>query len=380
MDLLLWIYAILLIALGGYSLLATIINHIHFHHLDKVKDSEKGPLISVIIPARNEENSLGRLLSSIITQTYSNIEILVINDQSTDRTGEIISQFEKKDPRVRGFNTEPGKKLNRNGKINALLQVIPHAKGEYLLCTDADTAHASECIAHTYAIMKKNNLDILSGFPIELCESFLGSISMSAMMLASIFVPHAILYRFPIPSFSVAIGQFIMMNKSSYNDVGGYGNIDNAICDDMGIVKLFVKNRKKYAFLPLPKYVACFMYHERKEAFKGIERSILGVIPAKPLIIAPVAVLVILLFAIALSPVASPVLLFTTGFSAPSILLFAGMLVFYLSWFIACRRNKWRKLVSISGPLTLIATCMMYTHGLYRKLSGKNFVWKGRAI
>jgi len=379
------IAAVIMAIVGLYAFITTMINIAYFsimNRTDRIADPVTGPKVSVIIPARNEEFNLGRLLDSLIKQTYKNIEILVINDQSTDNTAAVIARYMKKDKRIKGYETEPGLKLTKNGKINALLQVIPHATGEYMLMTDADCAHAKHAIEHTLDMMLMHKLSIISGFPTELCESYWGSISMASMLFANVLVPQAILHRLQLASMTFAIGQFIMVNRKDYLEVGGYEVLgDNVVCDDMSIVKEFVKKKKKYGFVNLSEDVACYMYHERKEAFRGIERSVVGLFPAKFRVILLLIPLVFALLLMAFSPVISVIgLVLLPNEYAFSAMLFLGWFMLYAAWFCGSRNINYRKLISISCPLTLIVLCWLYIHGIYRRLSGKNFIWKGRAI
>ena len=157
MGLFLTIYCIIILATGAYAFLTSILNIAYFRKMGKVKEDDccnENPLVSIIIPARNEEENLPRLLSSLIKQTYKNIEILVINDQSSDGTEEVIEKYEKLDSRVHGYKTEPGLVISKHGKMNALLQLIPYAKGEFLLATDADTQHATTALSVTVKMMQ----------------------------------------------------------------------------------------------------------------------------------------------------------------------------------------------------------------------------------
>lgn len=384
MAIFLYIYCIIMMIVGAYSLFTTIFNILYFKKMAKGKEkrSEKcsSPLVSIIIPARDEEVNLPRLLSSLIKQTYQNIEILIINDQSTDKTSQIIKEFEALDSRVHGFDTEPGLKISKHGKMNALLQLIPHAKGEYLLATDADTQHATTSIAKTVAMMQDHNLDIMSGFPTELCSAYMASLIVSSMMFANIMVPHFIFYKLQLPQTAFAIGQYIIMRRDAYFEVGGYGCIENDVVDDMGLVKLFVRKKKKYAFVNLSEEVGCYMYDNGKDAFKGIERSISGIFPAKLYILPVLFLFVTFLMMIAWAPL-SLWFLIGFGYFNPAILsMLVGWIAFCLAWFIGCRNTNFRKLVSLSCPLSITAICAMYVHGVYRRISGKNFVWKGRII
>ncbi len=380
MELYLRIFAPIMLFIGIYAIVTTLLNLRHFRKLGNVEDKTEGPLISIVIPARNEEATLGRLLDSLIKQTYSNIEILVINDQSSDRTGDIIEEYVRKDPRIHGYSTDKEKKLNNNGKINALLQLIPHATGEYIITTDADTEHSTDCVAHAYSVISGHNLDIISGFPTEKCPSFWGLVSISAMMFTDILIPHFLVYRFPIPSASFAIGQFIMMKRESYIDCGGYSAIKGTICDDVGIVRLFVRKKKRYAFISIANYVTCHMYGSAKEAFLGIERSIAGVFPPKVTIIPITILLAIAVLHLGLSPILALLFLAFNGAVPEFWILLAGIAFFFIAWYIGCRAANWRKRISTAGSLTLIEIAAMYIHGLYKELSGKGFEWKGRNV
>ncbi len=379
MELWLSIYAVLMAILGLYSAVNITLNLLYFRRLGKVSRKDEGPLISIVIPARNEEKNIGKLLDSLIVQDYSNIEILVINDQSTDRTGEILEEYAARDSRIRIFETENGKKLNSNGKINALLQLIPHATGEYIIATDADTIHAPDCVSHAYSVMKTHNLDIISGFPKEICSSYFGSICISAMMLTYVFVPQWLVYRFPIPAATFAIGQFIMMRKDAYDETGGYDRLRNEICDDIGIVRLFVRSGKRYAFLDMSSHSSCVMYRTGKESFNGIERSIAGVIPTKASLFIPIAIIVLLLLHIAFSPIAA-IMLLIFSFSSKAILMTAGSILVIAAWYAGCKSARWRKRISIACPFTILVIVIMYLHSFLRSITGKGFEWKGRIV
>ena len=343
MDIWLGIYASLMMILGVYAIVNITLNLLYFKKLDRVEDRNDGPLISVVIPARNEEGNIGKLLDSMLAQDYQNLEILVINDQSTDRTQDILDEYSRKDGRIRVFQTDPSKPFIKNGKINALMQLIPHARGEYMLCTDADTVHSPDCISHAYSIMRAHSLDVISGFPKELCQTFSGSLCVAAK-------------------------------------TGGYAGIADGTCDDIGIVRLFVKKHRKYAFIDLSRYSSCRMYRTGRESFRGIERSIVGVIPPKPIALLPTTAVVIIFSHISLSPIASVLFLIFTSLSPMTLCLLVGTVLFHTAWYIGCRTAKWPGLISISCSLTLVAVSAMYIHGLFRSLSGKGFEWKGRLI
>lgn len=377
------IYSLVILVIGLYSIITTLLNIRYFRRIADVEIKTTGediPLVSIIIPARNEEEALPRLLNSLLKQKYKNIEILVINDQSTDKTQEIIDYYSRIDSRVKGFKTDPDKRLTAHGKMNALLQLIPHAKGEYLLATDADTQHATLSIAHTVAMMQKHDLDIMSGFPTQLCASYRGSVNISAMMFSNTMIPHFLLYRLQIPALAFAIGQYIIMRRDAYEDVGGYLAVKNKIVDDIGIIRLFVSKKKKYAFVNLSEEVACYMYKTGAEAFYGISRSIAGVFPSSYLVIPLLILAVIALMLIAWAPLSLLIYVLLGYLNRYALFMLVGWILFCTCWYMGCRNINFRKLVSISGPISITMICAMYIYGFYRRISGKKFIWKGRVV
>ena len=105
MTLFLTIITLLTSILGLWALLCSALNTFFFHFHDRKArkmDIKGGEKVSVIIPARNEEEKLPRLLESLTHQEYENYEVLVIDDQSTDSTWEIIEKFSRLDPRIKG--------------------------------------------------------------------------------------------------------------------------------------------------------------------------------------------------------------------------------------------------------------------------------------
>ncbi|MHB1253047.1 MAG: glycosyltransferase family 2 protein, partial [Candidatus Humimicrobiaceae bacterium] len=121
-----------------------IINNVLFKNINNFKLPESilksPPLVSVLIPARNEEKNIRRILNSMIKQDYPNLEILVLDDGSTDETSQIVEKFAEKDSRVRLIKGGPLPK-GWKGKCYACHQLSKVAKGEYFVFTDADTLH-----------------------------------------------------------------------------------------------------------------------------------------------------------------------------------------------------------------------------------------------
>ncbi|GAI00092.1 unnamed protein product [marine sediment metagenome] len=141
-----------------------LINNILFKDTSRFKLPEnilaQKPLISILIPARNEEENIKRCIISLLKQDYENIEILVLDDNSTDYTARIVLELSQKDPRVKLYSGGPLKK-GWLGKSYACHQLSKYAKGDYLIFTDADTLHFPNSISSSVACLHRYRIDAL---------------------------------------------------------------------------------------------------------------------------------------------------------------------------------------------------------------------------
>lgn len=382
MKIFLTLLSLISLVFGLWCLICTLANVIFFRrHHEKAK---KTPLVgnkkvSVVIPARNEEEHLPRLLDSLLDQDYPNYEVVVIDDQSTDSTWNIIQSYMEKSDKIKGFKNDGKKKLSPYGKINALLNLIPHAEGDILLCTDADTVHTPSSISIGVKYMEEGNLDILSGFPYQGVTTYGGGVITAAMIFSNVVLPHFFLNPIQFTPFAIGIGQYVMMKRASYEEVGGYSAMPQSVCDDIGIIKHFMRNGKIYGFRNLSKEVSCKMYSDGLSAFRGIERSLTDIFPINAFMVSQLLLAVLVLYFIALTPLFTPLFL---HFGEKRLLLYAilGWLITFSSWTLGARETGFWRIVSISGPISVISICNMYIHGIYRKISGKGFDWKGRKV
>ena len=141
-------------------------------YLDKFENTAKSsPKVSIILPARNEEEFIGKCLDSLIKQDYENYEIVVIDDSSVDATGEIISEYAKRDSKIIPVSARP-KPDGWMGKNWACMEGYRKATGELLLFTDADTNHSKNVLSLTVAHLISFNLDALSAIPKMLTFDF----------------------------------------------------------------------------------------------------------------------------------------------------------------------------------------------------------------
>ncbi len=138
-------------------------------YLDRfdIKDETK-PMVSVILPARNEENFIGKCLDSLLDQDYENYEIIAVDDSSQDSTGSIIEDYVKKNSKIIHVSAKP-KPEGWIGKNWACIEGYRKTSGELLLCTDSDTKHSRQMISLAVSHLLSFNLDALTVIPKMLC-------------------------------------------------------------------------------------------------------------------------------------------------------------------------------------------------------------------
>jgi chlorobactene glucosyltransferase len=335
-----------------------------------------GPLVSVLIPVRNEEENIERCLDNLRNQLYKNYEILVINDNSTDNTEIILNRIAAEDQRVRVFN---GKPLPDDwyGKPFALHQLSAHAAGEILLFTDADTIHSPASISWAVTNMIRLKADMISGYIGQVFLTFGEVITVPLMFFLTGFVIPLSINRFTkLSCFSAAIGQFIAIKHEVFRVIGGCEPFKKKTSEDIYMSR-FVK-RKGYStrFLNITEHVNCRMYEGHKAAIEGIGKNIFDFLGKNTLIIFVMAIGV---FFFLFFPF--PLLLgcIVTGSHWTLHILIVNIL-YTLTWlfmFLGQRLNWWYGLL---WPLMFLNLLYMAAWSWFRSVSGRGFLWKDRRV
>ena len=233
-------------------------------------------MVSVLIPARNEEHNIGRCLDSLVAQTHANYEILVLDDQSTDGTWAIIERFAREHPgRVTAMQGRPLPENGWHGKPHALHQLAERARGEYLLFTDADTAHAPESISWAVTNLEAHRVDFLSAYTGQELGTLGEALLVPIMYLMTAVIMPIWMVTVPRASlFSFAIGQFVMIRREAYRAVGGYEAISHHINDDIAMARLVRRAGFRSIFLDARRQVRCRMYYGFRQSYIGLTRAI----------------------------------------------------------------------------------------------------------
>ena len=199
----------------------------------KGKVPEPTPLVSVLIPARNEEENIETCLKSLQKQDYTNFEILVLDDNSKDRTAELVESMAAKDDRIKLIKGQPLPE-GWAGKPFACYQLAEKAKGSWLLFVDADTTHAPHMLRGILALALNLKTSMLSGFPRQLASSLPQKVAIPVLYFVILsWMPLWWLQRSRKSKPSLAIGQFLLFPREEYWRMGGHEMVKSKILEDV---------------------------------------------------------------------------------------------------------------------------------------------------
>jgi glycosyltransferase involved in cell wall biosynthesis len=265
--------AFFILVFTGIRLLVVLANFLGMQWLRHSRSSSE-PLISVLIPARNEEENIGILLSSLIEHDYSNIKIWVYDDLSTDKTAFIVQQLAAKDSRIHLLS---GRQLPHGwiGKNHGCHQLAHHADGEYLLYLDADVIIQKGLIKNAVANMQKYHLDLFSIFPAQRMGSLAEWLTVPVMNWILVSLLPLVLVRLSShSSFSAANGQFMMFRADVYRRELFHKTLKHANVEDIAISRLMKRKGYKVQTLLGNKQIQCRMYKSWDDAVKGFSRNV----------------------------------------------------------------------------------------------------------
>ncbi len=206
-------------------------------YLDKFENTSKlSPKVSIILPARNEEEFIDKCLDSLIEQNYENYEIIAIDDSSNDATRKIISEYAKKYSKIISVSAR-SKPEGWMGKNWACVEGYRRSTGEILLFTDADTHHSKNVISLAVSHLISLELDALSAIPKMVTFDFWTRITlpMISTFLHTRF--SALNVNNPSKKTGYFFGSFFILKKKTYKEIGTHEGVKQEIIEDGALGK-----------------------------------------------------------------------------------------------------------------------------------------------
>jgi chlorobactene glucosyltransferase len=338
-------------------------------------------LVSVIVPARNEERSIQSCVESICGSDYPEFEVIVVDDRSDDSTLALARAIPPN--RARGVLVVEGLELPDGwmGKPWACAQGAQVAVGDLLLFTDADTVHAPELLGCAVAGMAEDQGDALTLLGRQIMGTFWERLVQTHMMAAIVF-------RFPNPGRprpperwrdAIANGQFILFDRGAYNEIGGHEAVKGDIVEDQRLAQILCRSGKRLAVRGAEAVFATRMYRSLGELIEGWSKNLsLAARQAVPSWAAPIALPTAILVSVTIW-IAPPVaLLLSFAGGAPTTWWIWSMSITgfsVLMWSLAAWRLQAPLWTGLFYPLAAGVVNYIFLRSWIR---GGHVEWKGR--
>jgi chlorobactene glucosyltransferase len=363
-----------------FILLNFLINNILFKNTAKYRLPpsiiKENPLISVLIPARNEEENIKKCIVSLTKQDYKNIEILVLDDNSTDDTANIVKKLSKKYSNVKFYK---GEHLRKGwlGKSFACHQLSKHARGEYMIFTDADTLHFPDSISSALACLLRYKVDALSVFPMQIM------VTMHERMMVP-FGNYIILALFPLylmrkvknAMFCTAIGQFMMFKSNIYRRIGGHKSIKGKVLEDVKISKHVKKSGYKFMIFDGRSNLYCRMYKSFRDVVRGYSRVLFAAFDYNTFMM---SMAIVLIAAVFLGPFI--MLPLAVIFSWPALVIeviILQVIIVLITRVVFAIRFKCKNVDILLHPLAMFYLLFIAVKSILDIKYGDGMKWKGR--
>ena len=239
---------------------------------------ESEPTVSIIVPARNEEQNIRRCVTSLLEQDYEQFEVIAIDDGSTDNTGKILDELAHTHPQGhRLWMLRLRDELPRGwaGKPHAIHRGVQEAQGEWLLFTDADTWHAPNALRSAIVQAVEEHDDLFTMGAEQELHTFWERVLMPMAYLGISMLYPPRLVNNPSSRVAVANGQYILIRKKVYTITGGYARPDmrDTLLDDRDLARIVKETGFKLHFVDGQDLVHVHMYSSFSDTWRGWRKN-----------------------------------------------------------------------------------------------------------
>jgi len=349
-------------------------------YLDKFERKEHtNPKVSIILPARNEEEFIGKCLDSLIEQDYTNYEIIVVDDSSDDATGKIISEYAKKNSKIIPVSAQI-KPDGWMGKNWACMEGYKKATGELLLFTDADTKHSQNVISLAVSHLLSFNLDALSAIPKMRTIDFWTRITLP--MISTFLHTRFSAIRVNDPSKKTAyfFGSFFIIKQKTYKEVGMHEGVKHEIIEDGALGKKIKESGHKIKMTRGDHLIEAVWARDKSTLWNALKRLMIPLYLQDEKIAIGIffAVLFLLFMPFPILAYSALWALETTSFSILFVASFVASIMIYIGAIIEVKKLLQLRLIdALFAPLGSLIVVLGFLGGL---LQTKNSTvsWRGR--
>lgn len=231
------------------------------------------PAISVLIPARNEEQSISACVRSVLESQSVELEVIVLDDHSTDRTAQIVRELASQDSRLR---IEPAPALPPGwcGKQAACYTLAKLARHDILTFLDADVRLEPDALARMALFLQHSQAALVSGFPRQETGTFLEKLVIPLInWLLLCFLPLWAMRRFPWSALGAGCGQWFMTYRIPYEKVGGHAAVKASLHDGLTLPRAYRRAGFMTDLCDASRIASCRMYRTASQVWYGLAKN-----------------------------------------------------------------------------------------------------------
>ena len=353
--------------------------------------NEPFPYIAVLIPARNEAANIAAALRSVLTSTNVSVDVIVLDDESTDATAQIVADTASRDPRVKLIRSS-SLPHGWNGKQYACWRLAKNSTAPLMLFLDADVRLEPDAIARMAASQRTSGASLVSGFPRLITVGFLEWLLLPLIHFVLLgFLPISLMRKTTDPAMAAGCGQFMLVEREAYFISGGHEAIRSTMHDGLLLPRAFRRAGFPTDLADLTDLASVRMYDTAAKVWQGLAKNATEGIAA-PKRIVPISLVLILgqVLPIVIAP-AWLLIMLPLGWDPDTtheewvrwvtevLLITVPLLVAsYLPRLLATRRFKQPLKSALLHPLGIMLLLCIQWYALTRHLLGRPVGWRQR--
>jgi glycosyltransferase involved in cell wall biosynthesis len=231
------------------------------------------PKVSVLVPARNEEGAIGRLVTDVLASEGIDVELVVLDDASEDATASIVASLAESDPRVRLVRGLPPP-AGWCGKQHACWQLSQAAQHDTWVFLDVDVKPARDGIARSVGLLEASNGGLMSGFPRQETGSFLEWLLLPLIHFVLLgYLPLARARQVNTPSLGAGCGQLFVTRRKDYEQAGGHAAIRRSLHDGVKLPRAYRRAGLMSDIFDATEIASCRMYSRSIDVWRGLSKN-----------------------------------------------------------------------------------------------------------
>jgi hypothetical protein len=332
------------------------------------------PFVSVLIPARDEEKNIEKAVRAALANRDVDLEVVVMDDDSSDATADIVRRIAAEDDRVR-LVSAPALPQGWCGKTHACARLSEQAAGDYFLFVDADVELSPDAAGRMVAQLESTGTDLISSVPDQITGTVLERTIIPLIHFVLLgYLPLAGMRNLQDTSWAAGCGQLFMARRDAYETAGGHEAFQGFRHDGLWLPRVFRRAGFKTDLFDASDLAVCRMYDRDPDLIQGFTKNATEGM-ATPVAIVPWTVLLVggQVLPFLLLPFIDPM---SSAISTKLVLLAIGLVM--ITRFALTIRFKQSLLGSLLHPVGILLIVAIQWFALFQSYSGKTIAWKGR--